>query len=496
MIAEFLTLVSFHTVLLSMLGVGLGIFIGAIPGLNGGMLMALTLPLTFFMAPIDAQVLLIGMYVGDVSGGMVAATLMGVAGTPAAIMTTLDAYPMAQKGRASAALGIGIAGSFTGSMLSWLALAFLAAPLASFGLKFGSFEIFALVTMGLVMISAVGGGSFLRAIIAGLIGVLVSLVGLDPVNGQPRLTFGIPELQAGLPIIPVILGVFAIAPVATEQFRGTSGAAREVYSATLRGILRHMRDVFGYPVAVLRSSLVGLGIGILPGIGAAIGSTVSYMVARLSSSTPERFGTGAEEAVIASEAGNNATVCGALIPMISLGIPGSSADVILLAALMIHAIEPGPLLIVERPDIFYGVIGSALLASLLMLPILVLASVTLSNVLRVPKYLVTALVIALCLLGTYVSGRNIPDLWILLAFAVLGYLMLANRFPLPAFVIGFILGPIAESSLRSGLMASRGSLWPLVTRPIPLLFLTLSTCLVIWVILRERRSRRGSPQHE
>jgi putative tricarboxylic transport membrane protein len=299
----------------------------------------------------------------------------------------------------------------------------------------------------------------------------------------------VPDLQAGLAVIPVLLGVFAVAPILADQIVPDRRPAETAYSASLGDVTRALGRVFRHPVGLLRSAAIGTSIGILPGIGAAIGSTVSYAIARLSARDASRFGKGAEEGIVASETGNNATVCGALVPMISLGIPGSPADVILLAALMINAIQPGPMLIVERPDIFYGVIGSALLATLLVLPIMLLASVSLSTALRIPKGMLATLVIAFCMLGTYVSGKNIFDLWVLLVFSIIGLSMIIHHFPLPAFVIGFILGPMAETALRSGLMASRGSLLPLVERPIPLFLLTASGLLVVWIALRSWRAR-------
>jgi putative tricarboxylic transport membrane protein len=244
--------------------------------------------------------------------------------------------------------------------------------------------------------------------------------------------------------------------------------------------------VLRYPVDLLRSAFIGTVVGLLPGIGAAIGATVSYSMARLTSREPAKFGTGAPEGIISSEGAASATVSAALVPMISLGIPGSTADVFLLAALMIHAIQPGPLLVVERPDIFFGIIGAALMAVLFMLPIVLLASASLANVLRVPRHLLTVAVIAFCIVGTYTSAKSVSELWTLLAFSLVGLVMILNHLPLPAFVIGFILGPMAEGALRTGLMSSRGSLLPLIQRPLPLVLLLAAAAMVVWVVWRSR----------
>lgn len=487
MLTEFVALLQVHTLLFCVLGVILGVLAGALPGINGGTLMALALPLTFYMQPLDAQILLIGMYMGDVSGGMIASTLIGVAGSPSSIMTTLDAYPMARKGRAARALGIAIGAQFFGAMVSWLVLAFVAEPLGRLGVKFGPFEMFALVLFGLVMICAVGGSSFINALIAGLLGILCALVGLDPVDGQPRLTFGIDALQNGLNLVPVILGIFAIAPMLADELLPEGQGQKQSFTARLPDIVRSIGVVRHYGVDLLRSSAVGTVVGLLPGIGAAIGATVSYSVARLSSRHPEKFGTGAEQGVISSEGAASATVSAALVPMISLGLPGSTADAFLLAALMIQAIQPGPLLVVEHPDIFFGIIGAALLSVIVTLPIVLVASVSLANVLRVPRHLLTAAVIAFCIIGTYVSANSVSELWTLVAFSVIGLVMLLSRLPLPAFVIGFILGPMAESSLRTGLMISHGSMLPLLERPIPLALLVMSVVAASWIGWRSRR---------
>lgn len=487
MLTEFLALLQAHTLLFCLLGVILGVLAGALPGINGGTLMALSLPLTFYMQPLDAQVLLIGMYMGDVSGGMIASTLIGVAGSPSSIMTTLDAYPMARQGRAARALGIAIGAQFLGAMASWLVLAFVAEPLGRLGVKFGPFEMFALVLFGLVMICAVGGSSFINALIAGLLGMTCALVGLDPVDGQPRFTFGIDALQNGLDLVPVILGIFAIAPMLADELLPESKGQHQTYTARLSDIVRSIGVVLRFPVDLLRSAGIGTIIGLLPGIGAAIGATVSYSMARLTSRNPQQFGTGAEEGVISSEGAASATVSAALVPMISLGLPGSTADAFLLAALMIQAIQPGPLLVVEHPDIFFGIIGAALLAVIVTLPVVLLSSVSLANVLRVPRHLLTVAVIAFCIVGTYVSSNSLSELWTLVAFSVIGLLMICNRMPLPAFVIGFILGPMAESSLRTGLMSSHGSLLPMIARPIPLALIVMSVVAAVWVWWRARQ---------
>jgi putative tricarboxylic transport membrane protein len=475
----------------SFIGVAVGIVFGAIPGLNGGMIMALTLPLTYYMDPVSSQSLLIGMYVGSVSGGLISGILIGVPGSPTSVMTTLDGHAMSRQGKAGEALALGISASFVGGVLAWLVLALLSRPLAKAALSFGDFEIFALVMTGVLMISAVGAGSLLKALLAASLGILCALPGLDPIDATPRLTFGIPELQSGFSLVPVVLGIFAIAPVFHGIITGRGLVDAAPQPVSLGSTIRSFVKIRHYPGNLLRSSAIGTFIGALPGVGAAIGAIVAYSVARISSKTPESFGKGEPAGVVASESANNATVMGALIPMITLGIPGSAADVILLAALTLNNVQPGPMMIVNAPDTFYGIIQSALVANFAMVLLMVLASKYLVSVLRVPGHVLAPAIMVFCMVGTVTYSNNPFELLVLIGFSVLGLLMLASGLPLPAFVIGFVLTPIGEQSFRAAMMASEGSLLPFVTRPIPLTLLLLCLAALVWSTWSALKARRA-----
>ena len=336
----FVHLLTPHGFSIMLAGVALGIFVGVLPGITAGMLMALTLPFTFHMSSVDAVSLLIAMFVGGVSGGLITATLMRIPGEPNSIMTCLDGYQLARRGQPGRALGLGNASSLVGGILSWTALVLLAPPLARIAVAFGPFENFAVIVMALILISSLSEGSFLKGLSAGLLGMLVSYPGIDESSGIMRLTFGFTALEGGFNSLPVILGMFAVSQVVADalNIEGHAGAI----SATMRGMFMSIRDYVVHGWNMLRSSLIGIWIGILPGVGATVASIVAYTTARNFSRTPDEFGTGSEEAIVAAESANNATTGGTLIPILTLGIPGGLTDSILLGALVIHNLQPGP----------------------------------------------------------------------------------------------------------------------------------------------------------
>ena len=335
-------------------GTALGIIVGAIPGLTGAMLIALTLPLTFYMEPFNAVVLLVAMYVGAISGGLITATLMRMPGTPAAVMTTFDGYPMARSGRPGRALGLGITASFVGGLIAWCVLFTVTKPLSVLATRFGPFEYFTLIMMAMVLIASVSEGSLVKGLISGLLGMLVSMPGVDPATGMPRLTFDWYMLNGGLQLLPVLIGTFAVSQIIKDSL--DTGALPERAEMSSKGMLMSIRDFIRHGTNLIRSSFIGTFIGVLPGIGASIGSVVAYTVSKNVSSEPEKFGKGSEEGIVASEAANNATVGGALIPLIAMGIPGSVIDAILIGALTIHSIQPGPTLFLTNADIVLSLI--------------------------------------------------------------------------------------------------------------------------------------------
>jgi len=475
------------TFLMLFTGTALGIIVGAIPGLSGAMLIALTLPLTFYMDPFDAVVLLIAMYVGAISGGLITATLMRMPGTPASVMTTLDGYPMARSGQPGRALGLGITASFIGGMVSWMVLFTITQPLSILATRFGPFEYFTLIMMAMVLIASVSEGSLVKGLIAGLLGMLVSMPGVDPASGMPRLTFDQYQLNGGLQLLPVLIGTFAVSQVIKECMdRSGVPERQEMKQSKIIMTLGELRRSAGN---MLRSSAIGTWIGILPGIGASIGSVVAYTVAKNMSDTPEKFGHGSEEGIIASEAANNATVGGALIPLIAMGIPGSVIDAILIGALMIHSIQPGPTLFLTNNDIVWGMIAACLMANVLMYILMIGTVRHISGLIYLPKSFVLPIVMMFCVIGAYALNNTMFDVWVMLAFGVLGFLLEKASIPLGPFVIGFVLAPLGEEKLRSGLMMTAGDWSPIVTRPFPLAFTLMAIALLIWPFISERRRK-------
>jgi putative tricarboxylic transport membrane protein len=482
LISTFQFLATPNSLVLMALGTSLGVMVGAIPGLTGAMLIALTLPLTFSMSGESALVLLISMYVGSVSGGMITATLLRMPGTPASIMTTLDGYPMAKQGKPGRALGLGVVASFVGGMISWGFLVALAGPMAGWSTKFGPFEFFALVMMAMVLIASVGGKSLMKGLLAGFLGILATMPGTTPATGQLRWTFGVHAMDDGFKLLPVLIGLFAV----NQIIRDIAHLDEPMEKIELKreGMFLSLKDWLKNLPNLVRSSVIGTWIGILPGIGANVGSVVAYSAARSMSKTPEEFGQGSEEGIIASESANNATVGGALIPLIAMGIPGSVIDAILLGALVIHGLQPGPLLFEQNPEAVYVVMGTMFLANLFMLAFMFVSLGWLSKLASIPRAYLLPAILTCCVIGSFALGNRIFDVWVMLGFGVFGFVLERMKIPLAPFVIGFVLAPIAEEHLCAGLMQTGGSYWPLITRPISLIFCFVAVFLLFFSIAR------------
>ena len=470
------------------LGTFVGVTVGAVPGLSGSMLIALTLPLTYYMTPLNAVLLLIGMYVGSIAGGLISATLLRMPGTAAAVMTTFDGYPMARSGRPGRALGLGIMASLVGGLFSWVALISLAEPLSRWAMRFGPFEYFSLVMMALVLMASVSQGSMIKGLLSGFLGILVALPGVDLSSGQPRLTWDWYMLNSGFKLLPVLLGIFVVSQIIKDILDIDQKFTRLEMNNS--GILMTLKDMRRQAGNMIRSSVIGTIIGILPGIGANIGSLVAYTAAKNMSRAPEKFGTGHDEGIVASETANNATVGGALVPLIAMGIPGSVIDVFLISALMIHSITPGPLLFTSNPELVWAMMTGFLVSNILMFGIMVLSARYLSRLMYIPRSYVMPVVATFCVVGAYALDNTMLDVWVMLAFGVLGFFMVRARIPLGPFIIGFILAPLAEQKLRTGLMASAGDFTPIFTRPMSATFLAITVVLLVWPFINDWRRRR------
>jgi putative tricarboxylic transport membrane protein len=485
--AAFLHLLEPHVMGLMCGGVLLGIAIGVLPGINTGTLLVLVLPFTFSMQSIDAVVLLIALFVGGVSGGLVTATLMRIPGEPNAIMTCLDGFPMAKSGRPGRALGLGNTASIVGGALSWLALVLLTPPLAKIAVIFGPWETFAVVCMAMVLIASLSRGSLLKGLITALLGMLVAMPGLDPSSGVNRLTFGSIGMTSGFNILPVILGIFAISQLLSDTLNIEEEDTQHV-RANMRGILLSLRDYVTHGWNMVRSALIGIGIGLLPGVGATIASVVAYTTAKNISKTPEIFGKGSEEAIVAAESANNATTGGTLIPLLALGIPAGLADSVLLGALMIHNLAPGPMLYLHHPEIVNSIMAAHLVSHILMFIFMTGGVLLFARLMLLSRVWIFPTVLVVCVLGAFAVNSQMFDVWVMLAFGVIGYGLEYAKAPIAPFVVGLVLAPLAEQELRSGLMASGGDATALFERPIAVAFLSVALLALLWPMLRRLRS--------
>lgn len=473
-------------------GVAVGIVFGAIPGMSATMAVALCLPMTFGMSPVVSMGLLIGLYVGGISGGLISAILINIPGTPSSIATTFDGHPMAARGEAGRALGIGILYSFIGTLMGCLVLFFLAPPISAFALRFGSFEFFAISVFALTLVAGLAGNNLPKGLIAAVLGLLVGMIGIAPIDAYKRFTFGQPELDAGLALLPVLLGLFAM----SEVFKAAEESHR---SQRVKPIAFNIPGFFGtnwkefksQSGNMLRSGLVGVTIGILPGIGSGTSNMLAYLTAKNSSKHPEKFGTGIPDGIIASETSNNAGIGAEMIPLMTLGIPGDAVTAMLLGAFLIHGIQPGPMLFTTNGDLVYSIFVSLLVASFVMLCFEYFGIRVFVRLLAVPKHYLLAVVIVMCVIGAYATNNRMFDVYTLFAFGALGYVMVKFRYPFPPLILGFVLGPMIERNLRSALMSSQGDLMPFIQRPFSAIFLLLAVAYVAWVIWGMVRGRKS-----
>lgn len=478
--------------ILIIFGTALGIFVGAVPGLTGTMLIALMLPLTYGQDKLLSMAFLISVYVGAVSGGLITATLLRMPGTPASIVTTLDGYPMARDGQPGKALGLGVMSSTAGGMISWLFLILLTEPIARLSSRFGYFEYFSLVLMALVLIATIGGNSLWRSLFSGFFGILLSMPGLVAATGNPRMTFGITEMNAGFEHMPVLIGLFAVNQILRDIIE-IEKKKKPIEIGNNR-VLVGLRDIKTHALNMLRSSVIGTWIGILPGIGGNIGSVTAYSVAKSVSKTPEKFGTGHEAGVVAAESANNATIGGALIPLIAMGLPGSVMEVVLLGALIVHGLQPGPRLFEQSPDMVYTIMGAMFLANIAMAVIMFASMKRLARLVRVPRPYLLPLILCFAVIGSYALSNRVFDIYVMLGFGLLGFCLESFRIPLAPFVIGFVLGPIAEKNLSLGLQASNGSYAPIVTQPISLFFVIIALLMLFLPAIKSLISKNTSAE--
>ena len=467
-----LTTFSFSVFPFLVIGVTGGIVIGALPGLTATMGVAVLLPFTFGMEATRALVMLCGIYIGAIYGGSISAILLKTPGTPAAAATVLDGYELARKGEAAKALSVSAIASFVGGLVSTVMLITISPVLASFALRFGAPEYFALAVFGLSIIASISGKSPVKGLLAGMLGLLISTVGLDPVTSYPRFTFGQINLYNGFAIIPVLIGLFALAE-AFVQMEKIFETSQTIDTHFKHGMVS-LKETISLAPTMIKSALIGTFIGAIPGAGADIAAFVTYNEARRSSKRGNEFGTGCIEGVAAPEAGNNGVTGGAMVPLLTLGVPGDAVTAILLGALIIQGLQPGPLLFTKNADIVYGLFSSLLVGNVLMLLFGLLGVRLFCRVVELPKRIIIPVIVTLSIVGAYSMNNSIFDVWVCIGFGIIGYIMQKVDMPSSPIILAVILGPMAESNLRRAVLMYQGSYSFLWTRPIGVVFLVLA----------------------
>ena len=453
-------------------GVLVGIIFGALPGLTVVAGLSMFLPVTYVMSTSVGLSMLTAIYIGGTSGGLISAILLNIPGTPASIATTFDGAPMAKKGLAGKALGLGVFASLAGTLIGVAVMIFLSPALARITLKFGPWEYFSVTFFALTLIASLTGKSIIKGLLSALFGMMFATIGLSPIDSARRYTFGSLQLTSGFHLLVVLVGLYAVSEVLS-----TASAKHEqvkVLSYKMRGLGFSWRDLKGNWINLIRSSLVGLGIGILPGIGGSTSNIIAYSVAKNSSKHPDDFGTGIPDGIIASESSNNASIGGAMIPLLTLGIPGDGATAILLGGFMLHGLTPGPLLFQTNGALVYNIFAAMVLGTIMMAILMWAGMRAIVQVLKVPSHILVPLIVVLFSIGAYALSNRVFDMWGLLFFGVIGLLMSRFQVPVPPFILGFILQGPLETNLRRGLEYSDGNFWDVFTRPISAAFLLLT----------------------
>lgn len=481
-ISLFLT---FQNLAIVFIGVLVGTIIGAIPGMTTPMGVALALPFTFSLPPVTGILLLLGIYKGGLYGGSITAILIKAPGTPAAACTVLDGYPLTQKGQANKALDMALYASCVADFISNLSLILLAGLLAGFALQFGPPEFFTLIVFSLTIIAGVSGDNLAKGVFSASLGLLFAVIGLDIIYGTNRLIFNNWNLLGGLSFIPVLIGLFALPEIFDFFARRATEVAGAVRADGAGASWTEFKRCFK---TILRGSLIGVGLGAIPGIGASPSAFLSYSEARRVSPNPDKFGKGELEGVAAAEAGNNGVAGSTMIPLLALGVPGDVITAVILGAFMIHGLRPGPLMFVQNLPLIYALFIGIMLSSCYLFLIGKLSIRTLSRVSEVPKRILYPIVLVFCLFGAFAINNSAFDVLVMLLMGLLGYVMLRNGFPAPPFLIAFILGPLLEDNFRQSLILSDGGLGILFRSGVCIVFWLL-TLVSIFFLLKGRQKR-------
>lgn len=468
-------------------GTFVGIVVGALPGLSATLGVAILLPVTYYLSAAEGMVLLLGIYTGGIYGGSIAAVLLNIPGCPASLMTTLDGYPMAQRGEGGRGIGIATVSSFVGGTVGILALIFTSPFLASTALRFGPCEYASLALFGLSAIVVVVTKSIVKGFIGVCVGLLLATVGMDPMVSVPRFTYGSIELLGGVNYIPVVIGLFGLCEVIAQ-------AVTQEHRNTVRQVVKRVFPTGSDFSAIMRGffhpSWIGTLIGALPGAGASIAAIISYNRAVAVSKHPERFGTGIAEGLVACETANNASIGGSMVPLMTLGIPGSSVTAVLLGAMLMHNITPGPMLFVNNPQLVYTVFLGMMFANIAMLVLGLASAKVFPRIVNLPRSVLLPTIALLCTVGAYAMSNSFFDVGLMLVSGLLGFVFKEIGINAGPIILGLILGPIAEANFRGAMELSNGSLLVFVQSPLSAGILFLTACLIASPLIRQWLARR------
>ena len=491
--AALIAVCSPKSLLFMVAGVAIGIVFGSIPGLSASMAVALMLPLTFSMEASLGMNTLVAVYIGGISGGLISAILLNMPGTASSIATTFDGYPMAQKGEAMRALGIGIVFSFLGSLFSFFILSFFAPMLADVALKFTPVENFGICFFALTMVAILSSGKMVKGLLAGMLGLVFAMVGMAPIDGTPRFTFGSTELMAGFNQLSTLIGIFAVADILKSAESMNAKGIQTIPVTKVKGFGFSMKEFVSWLPGALRAAVIGTGIGILPGIGGPTSGMLAYVTAKNMSKHPETFGKGEPEGIVATEAANNATIGGAMIPLLVLGIPGDGVTAMMLGGFLIHGLSAGPLLFVKNADVVYGIFAACMVCDLIMLLVEWTCIKGFVQVLKVPKHILLPLILVLCAVGAYATNNRVFDAQAIVLFGVIGYLYHKFGLATTPFVLCFLVGNMTETYLRRGIMSYK-SFGAFFTRPIFDVFWFVACGVLIWSVYKEIKGTKKDPE--
>jgi len=480
-----------ETIAYALLASLVGVVMGALPGLTATMSLALMTTLTLKLPPSQALLILICTYVGCIYGGSRSAILLNIPGTPASAASCLDGYALARQGMAGRAMGIATTGSVMGTLIGMFFLATLTPVLGGLALKFGAYEFFWLAFFGVIIAGTLTGDDPLKGWIAGIAGLFIATVGQEPQYGYERFAWGLRDLAGGIQLVPALVGAFGFAELLTAMRERQAPVKISPFDT----VIPKVRDVLQYWRTILRSGLIGTGVGIVPGVGEDVAAWSSYAAAKRASKEKEKFGKGSIEGLMAAETGDNACVPGAVIPVLTLAIPGSAPAAVLMAAMIIHGVKPGPLIMVENPEFVYDVVTMMLFATIGILIFGLVLTKALVQVLRVPQHLIVPIVFVLCAVGSFAIAGRLFDVYVMLAFGLIGFFLRHYGYPMAPLVLGIVLGDLMEKNLRRALILSDGDLSPFFTRPIAGTVAAMIFATIAWKLwtLYGPRSRPKAP---